>query len=296
MFAKKSLGQNFLMHAQTAQRIVEAAGITPNDTVLEVGPGTGMLTRALLARAGRVVAVEADHTLVETLKETFAIEIEEGRLTLIHEDIRNFDIAPYLKKPQNRPNARRGKSIEGDVLTYDERDARDPQQSRRDDSGASYSLVANIPYYITGEIIRQFLTSERQPRSMTLLVQKEVAERIARSKKESLLSLSVKAYGTPKYVFTVPRGAFRPAPNVDSAVLHIKDITRDLFGDIGHEERFFKVLHAGFAHKRKQLGNNLEALREKDDVRHALAEVGIESTVRAEDLKLSTWLALARSL
>ncbi len=257
MFAKKSLGQNFLMHAQTAERIVNAAGIASSDTVLEVGPGTGMLTRVLLARAARVVAVEADHALVETLEETFAAEIEEGRLLLVHEDIRNFD----------------ARTISGE-----------------------YSLVANIPYYITGEIIRQFLTSEHQPRSMTLLVQKEVAERIARSKKESLLSLSVKAYGTPKYVFTVPRGAFRPAPNVDSAVLHIKDITRSLFASLAHETRFFEVLHAGFAHKRKQLGNNLEPLGDKERVLAALAVAATKPTARAEDLSLASWLTLSKEL
>ncbi|KND46893.1 MAG: 16S rRNA (adenine1518-N6/adenine1519-N6)-dimethyltransferase [Parcubacteria bacterium C7867-004] len=257
MFAKKSLGQNFLMHQQTADRIVAAAGLAPGDTVLEVGPGTGMLTRALLASGAQVIAVEADHALIETLEGTFAPEIGEGRLTLSQGDIRNFD-AGSIPKP--------------------------------------YAVVANIPYYITGEIIRQFLTANNQPSSMTLLVQKEVAERIARSKKESLLSLSVKAYGTPSYVFTVPRGAFRPAPNVDSAVLHIRDISKESFSDSAREDRFFEVLHAGFAHKRKQLGNNLEDLASKKAVADALAAAGIAPTVRAEDLSLSTWLALATKI
>lgn len=257
MRAKQSLGQNFLMHRQTAERIVIASGVSPDDTVLEIGPGTGMLTRALLARCKRVIAAEADHSLVEALQETFATEIKHGRLTLLHEDIRHFD----------------PKSIE-----------------------SRYSVVANIPYYITGEIIRQFLTAEHQPASMTLLVQKEVAERIARSKKESLLSLSVKAYGAPIYRFLVPRGAFRPAPNVDSAVLHIEGIDRASFADSAHERRFFEVLHAGFAHKRKQLGKNLEEIAPRESVQAALQTCSILPTVRAEDLSLTTWLALASVL
>ena len=121
-----------------------------------------------------------------------------------------------------------------------------------------YALVANIPYYLTGEIFRMFLESSNQPRSMTLLVQKEVADRIvARDGKESVLSLSVKAYGTPKQEFKVPRGAFKPAPNVDSAVLTIRGISRKNFTTQEEERRFFALLHAGFAHKRKYVRKNL---------------------------------------
>jgi 16S rRNA (adenine1518-N6/adenine1519-N6)-dimethyltransferase len=158
--AKKSLGQNFLMHPQIAERIVGAAKLPENATIFEIGPGTGMLTHALLAKAGKVIAIEADDALAPQLEETFAAEIASEKLTLIHGDVREFD-----------PTA-----IEGD-----------------------YHLIANIPYYITGEIIRSFLTAAHKPASMTLLVQKEVAERIARSAKESLLSLAVKVFGKPEY-------------------------------------------------------------------------------------------------
>jgi len=257
MRAKKSLGQHFLMHARTAERIADAAGITPTDTVLEVGPGTGLLTRALLARAGQVVAIEKDDELIPTLQETFAKELAEGRLTLIHGDIRTADLS-----------------------TLPER----------------YRVVANIPYYITGEILRYFLSHSHKPTSMTLLVQKEVAERIARSKKESLLSLSVKVYGTPKYEFTVPKGAFVPAPSVDSAVLSIRDIRQDIFVSSKEEERFFAVLHAGFAHKRKLLSGNLGVLAEKAVVSSALQDAGIPERSRAEDITLSSWQDLARHL
>ena len=260
LIPKKSLGQNFLMHAQIAERIVHEAGIEGDDTVLEIGPGTGLLTRALLAKAQKVIAVEADADLIPVLHETFTKEIGEGKLVLIHSDIRTFD----------------------------------PSNINED-----YRLVANIPYYITGEIIRMFLTASHRPSSLTLLVQKEVAERIARQKggraKESILSLSVKAYGIPRYCFTVPRGAFRPAPNVDSAVLSVDDI-RTPFRNSVEETRFFEVVKAGFAHKRKLLARNLEEIAEKESIRKAFDAIGIGEKARAEDLALPAWQMLARAL
>ncbi|MFA6414626.1 MAG: 16S rRNA (adenine(1518)-N(6)/adenine(1519)-N(6))-dimethyltransferase RsmA [Candidatus Paceibacterota bacterium] len=247
-FAKKSLGQNFLMHARIAERIALAARLTSDSIVFEIGPGTGMLTRELLKLAKRVVALEADGELFERLLADFAPEIAEGRLELLYGDIRTFD-------PTTLPQG--------------------------------YALAANIPYYLTGEIFRMFLASTNQPSRMTLLVQKEVAERIARSKKESILSLSVKAYGEPSYEFTVPRGAFKPAPKVDSAVLTVGDISREGFATPAEEERFFALLHAGFAHKRKFVRKNLN---------EAGFDAGnIAEKARAEDLALSEWLALARS-
>lgn len=254
MFAKKSLGQNFLMHRATAERIADAAEISSTDTVLEIGPGTGMLTRALLERAGTVIAVEADRELVPQLAETFATEIAAGKLTLIESDIRSFD----------------------------------PSQI-----SGSYHLVANIPYYITGEIFRQFLTANHKPASMTMLVQKEVAERVARSRKESLLSLSVKAFGTPVYRFTVPRGAFRPAPKVDSAVLSITNIRSGAFASKETEERFFAMLRAGFAHKRKRLAKNLEELVAAERIKEAFEAAGIAPDARSEDVPLLSWRVLA---
>ena len=253
MRARKSLGQNFLMHARIAERIVLVADIKHDDVVLEIGPGTGMLTKELLKKAKKVIAVEADKELFEKLQTTFVSEVAGGRMELIHGDIRAFDISSLPK---------------------------------------SYALVANIPYYLTGEIFRMFLEASNQPSFMTLLVQREVADRIvARDKKESILSLWVKAYGTPKREFLVPRGAFVPAPNVDSAVLTISDISRKNFSTKAEEEQFFKLLHVGFAHKRKLVQNNLkEFVSEK-----ALRVAGVHEGARAEDLTLSTWLKLARS-
>ncbi len=256
MYAKKSLGQHFLMHRQTSERIVLAAGIKNTDTVLEIGPGTGNLTKELLKIAKKVIAVETDAELIPTLEETFASELAEGKLVL----------------------------IQGDIRTFDPKTIAEP-----------YALVANIPYYITGEIIRLFLTTEHKPISITLLVQKEVAERIARIKKESLLSLSVKAFGTPKYCFTVPKGAFVPAPSVDSAVFSIASIATP-FKDTAAEQHFFDVLHAGFAHKRKMLVNNLEAIAEHEKIATAFEQTELSPKIRAEDVSLSKWLALSQQL
>ncbi len=233
------------MHARIAERIADSAELTPADTVLEIGPGTGMLTRPLLQRVGRVVAVEADPELFQQLHGTFAEEIASGKLKLVQGDIRTFD-------PSTLP--------------------------------AGYAFVANIPYYLTGDIFRKFLASESQPSRIVVLVQKEVAERIAREKKGNILALSVKVYGEPKYEFTVPRGAFVPAPNVDSAVLSIKNISRKHFSSPVVEKKFFDYLHAGFAHKRKFVRKNLEGA--------GLDAGTIPEKARAEDLSLADWLQL----
>lgn len=258
------------MHPRIAERIVKSAELPKDATVLEIGPGRGILTKALLARAKKVIAVEMDAALVAELKETFAKEIAGGRLELVHADIRDW-VGHNL-------NSR-----------YSVKDG--------------YHVIANIPYYLTGEIIRMFLEARNQPRSMMLLVQKEVAERVARSGKpysakaskgkESLLSLSVKAYGTPRYEFTVPRGAFRPAPKVDSAVLAIRDISRRNFKNAKEEKHFFELLHAGFAHKRKLVRNNL--IRASVISAKALQAAGIPESARAEDLPLETWLSAGRA-
>lgn len=254
------LGQHFLKAKWAARSLAYAVGIATGDTVLEIGPGKGALTRELLALAkeigARVVAIEKDEALVTHLNELFRDEINSGALTVHSADIRDA-------------NPKALGLVSG-----------------------KYVVAANIPYYITGEIIRQFLTAEEQPRAMALLVQKEVAQRIT-SKKESLLSLSVKAYGTPKIVIKVPRGNFSPPPNVDSAILLINNISRTFFSDVD-EELFFTVLHAGFKSKRKFLLSNLAGTFEKESVIRAFTECGISMKARAEDAALEQWKCLAK--
>src|SRR3989344_5080984 len=181
--AKKSLGQNFLKSESALRKIIEVGEMRQNDVILEIGPGKGKLTERLLENSEHVIAIEKDNELFEFLKEKFSAQIKNGSLVLIHDNILNFNASAYGLAP------------------------------------SAYKIIANIPYNITGAILKKFLTADRQPERMVLLVQKEVAERIvARDGKESILSISVKAYGEPKMVMKVPARYFSPAPKVDSAV------------------------------------------------------------------------------
>ena len=250
--AKKSLGQHFLIASQIIKKIVDVASVTKKDIVLEIGPGNGALTKELLDSVKKVIAVEKDGELIKKLKQTFEKEIKEKTLELIHDDILLCDF------------------------------------SKLGLSDKSYKVVANIPYYITGILIRTLLTGKIQPNTIVLIVQKEIAERIARDTKESLLSLSVKAYGSPKYVKTVKSGAFSPSPKVDSAILLIKNISRDFFNDIS-EESFFRLIKTGFSSKRKQVLNNLGKIKNKDSLIQIFEKLGINPKIRAEDIPLNVW-------
>ncbi len=258
MKTKKSLGQHFLTSTDIVDDIVRASRVQAGDSVLEIGPGEGILTHALLATGARVTAVEKDDRLIPVLQKKFLKEILDKKLDIVHADILACNIEHLIPTP--------------------------------------YHVVANIPYYITGQIIRMFLESSREPQSMTLLVQKEVAERIvAMDGKESLLSLSVKAFGVPEYVCTVDKEMFTPAPNVDSAVLYVGDINKSRLSGVP-EKSFFALLHAGFAHKRKQLLPNLSTLYTKDALASAFRACDLDPKCRAENLSLETWVSLCKRL
>ena len=255
MKAKKSLGQNFLKSKSVVRAIVRAGEVSPEDLVLEIGPGKGVLTAALLETGASIIAIEKDDRLIPELAKTFEDAILTGKLTLVHGDILEA-------------------SLEGLV------------------GEKPYKIIANIPYYITGALFRRVLQSPIPPLTMVVLVQKEVAERImARDKKESLLSLAIKAYGKAKIIQKVKRDMFRPVPNVDSAVLLISDISKDFFKDFS-EEQFFTWIKAGFAQKRKKLIRNLEAVANKEELEKAFARSGFDHNTRAEDLSLSDWKKL----
>lgn len=255
--AKKSLGQNFLNSSTIARDIVRAANLSEKDTVIEIGPGKGFLTTELLATGAHVIAIEKDDRMIPLLSEKFTEEIKQKKFTIVHGDV----IEEIEKKSFTLP--------------------------------VNYKLVANIPYYITGQIIRTFLESNHKPTQMVLMVQKEVATRIvARDKKESILSLSVKAYGIPKLIKKVPARYFTPAPKVDSAVLSIENISGKNFQTKEYERTFFELIHAGFAHKRKVLAGNLRELF-GDNVIEELTNAGLTEKTRAEDVPLLAWLNLA---
>ncbi len=261
---KKSLGQHFLNSPVVSGWMCDAANITTGETILEIGPGTGALTKELLSRGAQVIALEADARAIAVLEENFSAELKSGRLTLMHTDVRTL-------LPQSIQHL----------------------------TDHSFKLVANIPYYLSGLLFRMFLESSLQPTQIVYLVQREVAKRIttelSRGEKESLLSLAVKAYGTPVYVRTVPRGHFTPPPKVDSAIISINNISRNNFTELDEKE-FFRLLHLGFGQKRKQLVCNLAAEFPRETVLHALSTLNLLATVRAEDVGIEAWLKLATLL
>ena len=264
--AKKSLGQHFLRSSSAVKAIVGAGSVGAADTVLEIGPGEGVLTAALLATGAHIVAVEKDRDLIPVLSERFSAELAAGQLELIEADVLDFD------------------------------------PSKHGLAGGAYKLVANIPYYITGAIFEKFLTEETPPSLMVVLIQKEVATRIvARDGKQSILSISVRAFGAPKITAKVPASAFRPVPKVDSAVLLVADISNKHFAGTGVSKEgaikhFFTIVRAAFAHKRKLLARNLEDVSSKEAIHAMLAELSISEKARAEDLPSEKWFAIAKIL
>ncbi len=261
MRAKKSLGQNFLSSRRALSQIIQAGKIEPGEIVLEVGPGRGALTRFLLAAGAKVISVEKDDELTIFLKKEFEAEVLTGNLTLLNTDILEIN-----------PN---------DLGL----------------SSGKYKIIANIPYYITGQFLRKFISGENTPKSMVLLLQKEVVSRIiARDGKESILSLSVKAYGTAKLIGKVPAREFRPAPKVDSAIIAIENISKKNFPTKASEEKFFALIKSGFAHKRKKLIRNLETLSDAKRLESAFEKCKIPSGMRAEDLTIDDWLALSQQI
>ena len=260
--AKKSLGQNFLKSEPALRAMCEAGKVTEKDIVLEIGPGKGALTNKILASAKKVIAVEKDTELFEFLKEKFSSEIKSGKLELLNEDILSFDLKKYGFK------------------------------------NGEYKVIANIPYNITGAIFKKFLSNDIQPNMMVLLVQKEVAERVvARDNKESILSLSVKVYGDPKYIMKVGKRFFSPEPKVDSAIVAINNISKKNFNNMGDEKIFFEVVKAGFAHKRKVLRKNLENLQKNPgQIDEIFEKLKINSKTRAEDVNFEKWIEISKYL
>lgn len=275
---KKSLGQHFLNSRHVLEQIISAANIKPGETILEIGPGTGVLTAALLKAGAKVVAVEKDDRAYEILRSKKHGEWskESDKLVLIHGDILKLDMSSILHTSSS-------------ILP------------------TSYAIVANIPYYITGAILERFLEHEPRPDRMVLLAQKEVAERIVARPpdgkktgkdenrgKESVLSISVKAFGTPKIMAKVPRGAFTPAPSVDSAILTIDNVSDGRFTSKTIDiKRFFELVRAGFAHKRKYLIRNLEPIIGMEYANHIWQELKLDKKVRAEDITIDQWFEIA---
>ena len=265
---RKSLGQNFLADPFHLAKIVEAAELTPHDTVLEIGPGPGLLTRLLVEAAGQVIAVELDPNLVYLLRTELGhlnnLTIIEADILQVPLDISRGDPTPPSPFPLSTP----------------------------------YKVVANLPYYITSAVIRHVLEGKTRPERVVVTVQKEVAQRmVAGPGKMSLLAVSVQFYGRPKLVHHIPAGAFYPPPKVDSAVVRIDTWPELPLAEV-EVEHFFGVVKAGFGQKRKQLKNALAAglHRPMPAIIAAMAQAKIEPARRAQTLSLAEWGRLAEAL
>lgn len=249
--ANTDLGQHFLIDQKYLGQILDAAEPLEGKTVLEVGPGMGVLTKPLARKAKSVTAIEIDPRMVEILK---TLCIKCNNLTVKTMDIRHFDPTPL----------------------------------------GEYKLIANLPYYLTSNVLRKFLEEKNKPKEMVLLVQKEVAERIcAMPGKMSLLSVSVQFYGNPKMISVVPRDAFYPTPQVSSAIVKISVYKSPIFSDV-NADRFFSLVRQGFGEKRKQLANSLAGYAgdSKEEVTIKLKKAGIDSERRAETLSLADWRSI----
>jgi len=275
--AKKSLGQNFLKSVPALNMMCTVSDLNKDDIVLEIGPGKGALTKKLLEKAGKIIAIEKDFELFSYLQEKFSEEIKNKKLILLNEDILAFEISKNPLALRALPLSR-GRKIN------------------------NYKIIANIPYNITGAIFKKFLSEKIQPKLMTLLIQKEVAKRIvAHDKKESILSLSVKAYGVPSYVMKVEKRFFSPVPKVDSAIVTVKNISRKNFKSKEEENLFFEIIKSGFAHKRKVLIKNLEKSKSLKflevglpEIKELFEKLGINPKIRAEDISLEIWLEITK--
>lgn len=263
----KKFGQNFLLDESVLDSMVEAANITSDDTVLEVGPGIGNLTKKLALSAGTVLAVEKDTRLQALLAD---VQAAHTNAHVEYSDILHFDFAAELTALSSPA---KGKKLR-------------------------YKVVANIPYYVTGKIVQVFLRAALKPTSITVLVQKEVAENIvAKPGAMNLLALSVQLIGTPTLVCKVPARSFYPAPKVDSAVVHISIPTESRYGVVD-EKAFFRVARACFAGKRKQIHNTLVSnlALPADVVDSVLKDLGVDRTTRPQELSVERFLALTDAI
>ena len=273
--AKKSLGQNFLSDPRIARRIIDTVAPQPTDLIIEIGPGTGALTRMLAESAGRVLAVEIDPRLIDELRRG----IKADNLSIIEADALAANWVELI------------------------RTASRPWRSRTPQPGEPrVRVVANLPYYISTPIIERLIALRERLFDLTLMLQKEVVERIASapgSRDYGYLSVLVQYYCVARKLFEVPPSAFRPAPKVNSAILHLKMREQPAVA-VTDEARFFALVRAAFAQRRKTILNNLKAampaLHFTQAPETALRDAGIEPQRRAETLSLDEFSALSHAL
>jgi len=262
MKPKKYLGQNFLKDRVFLEKIIKSAKLSADDYVLEIGPGKGILTQELSSHAGKVIAIEIDDELINVLKDKFK---NDKKIEIINGDILKINLPEILNCAFGNNN---------------------------------YKLIANIPYYITSPIIRLFLETKKQPSEIILMLQKEMAERIcAKPGNMSIIAVSVQLYADVELLFDVPKSAFWPVPEVDSAVIKISNI-KNPPESIEKMKNLFQIVKIGFSQKRKKLTNNLAngLQRDRGEIEEKIKTIGIDPNIRAQGLSVNDWKYLSQIL
>ena len=254
------LGQNFLINERALTLLLNSADLKKEDTILEIGPGLGVLTKELAKKAKKVIAVEKDRRLIPVLKDILS---SFKNIELINKDIRDIEI-----KENN------------------------------------YKIVSNLPFYITGVITKDFLEIENKPKLISVIMQKEMIERIcADPPNMSLPALSVQFYATPQKIEYFSKNYFYPPPKVDAGI--VKIIPKDLKVEYGSfvdskefQNKFFEIARAGFRHKRKKLVNNLSSELDfkKEEIKTIFSKINLQNKQRAETLKIEDWIRLTKNL
>lgn len=259
--ANKSLGQNFLTNEEVILDTIKAAGIGKQDLVIEIGPGLGTLTNYLLESAGKVIAVELDKRMIEILKDRFKF-FED--FEIINEDILKLDLNKLIEENEKY----------------------------------NVKIVANLPYYITTPIIMKLLEGRANFESITVMVQKEVADRLCAktgTREAGAITYAVEYYSNPTKLFVVPNISFVPAPNVESEVINLK-VKKDKNTKVNDEEKLFKLIKYAFMQRRKTFINaiqNLDICQDKNHIRDVLNKLNIDEKIRGEALTLEDFINIA---
>ena len=258
--ANKKLGQNFLINESIIYDIVKKANVTKEDVVIEIGPGLGSLTKELINNAKKVIAIELDPNMIDILKSRFGIF---DNFEVIYGDVLKIDLEELIKG-------------------YD-----------------SVKVVANLPYYITTPIIMKLLEDKLKIKSITVMVQKEVGERICATHKDKeygAITVSVQYYSEPQIIIDVPKENFLPAPELDSCVIRL-DMREKPLVSLKDEKLFFRLVKGAFTQRRKTINNSLTCSgKSKEEIIAALNKLGIDSKLRAENLSIQQYADIANTL
>lgn len=256
---KKSLGQNFLIDKNFVDKIVESADIE-NQNVLEIGPGIGTITYEMAKTAKKVVVIEIDKSLIPILEQNLE---EFDNVKIINEDILKVDLVKLIEEE------------------FD---------------GESFKVVSNLPYYITTPIIEKLITTGLPCKDMTIMVQKEVAERMVAGEKDkeySSLSVFIKFYTDAKVIVNLPKSVFMPQPKIDSTILNLK---LRIYDENVDQETLFKLVRAGFNKRRKTILNSMSDVVDKEDLKVAFEKTGLKANLRAENLSIDDYIKLANQI